>query len=98
MHDNARPHVANEVRDFFEEHVIERVAQSPYSPDLNLLDRFVFRNFESSRRNVEFQNVNEIRAHITQFLNSLSDYKMNKQFQDLGHYCQVVIDHGGDYP
>lgn len=49
MHDNARPHKANIITKFLKSNKIIAIKQPPYSLDLNLLDRFVFRNMETKR-------------------------------------------------
>ncbi|QQP42123.1 Uncharacterized protein FKW44_016693 [Caligus rogercresseyi] len=40
MWDNAHPHTATDTREFLTRRDVEPVKQSPYSPDLNLSDRF----------------------------------------------------------
>ena len=45
MHDNARPHVAQVVKNWMREEGVTWIKQPPYSPDFNLMDRFIFRNF-----------------------------------------------------
>ncbi|QQP52570.1 Uncharacterized protein FKW44_004758 [Caligus rogercresseyi] len=42
MWDNALPHTATDTREFLTRRDVEPVKQSPYSPDLNLCDRFLF--------------------------------------------------------
>ena len=39
---------------------IVHMKQPPYSPDFNLLDRYVFRNMEFERRNMDFNTKEEI--------------------------------------
>ena len=41
--DNARPHTAAATQNFLASWNVNLVKQSPYSSDLNLLDRFLFR-------------------------------------------------------
>jgi len=57
MHDNARPHIATKVQDFLEKNGVTMIKQPPYSPDFNLLDRFVFRNYETFRKNIDFEDI-----------------------------------------
>lgn len=45
MHDNAPPHRSRETFSFFEQSGIKLLKQPPYSPDFNLQDRFIFRNY-----------------------------------------------------
>ncbi|QQP42498.1 Histone-lysine N-methyltransferase SETMAR, partial [Caligus rogercresseyi] len=46
MWDNARPHTATDTREFLTWRDVKPVKQSPYSPDLNLCDRFLFRKLK----------------------------------------------------
>ncbi|QQP56417.1 Uncharacterized protein FKW44_001083 [Caligus rogercresseyi] len=46
MWDNARPHTATDTREFQTRRDVEQVKQSPYSPNLNLCDRFLFRKLK----------------------------------------------------
>lgn len=97
MHYNARPHISRLTTAFLEEAVVTMVAQAPYSPDLNLCDRYLFRNMETKRHGVSFDNVAEIRDYLQRFLSSLSRNELNKQFKDLTNHCRAVIEKGGDY-
>lgn len=97
MHDNARPHVARMTVQFLDDNVVSRVRQPPYSPDLNLMDRYIFRNFENNRLGVDFANVNELRENLTQFLASMTQNKLNKEFLALRDHCRSVIAAGGSY-
>ncbi|QQP51602.1 Uncharacterized protein FKW44_013020 [Caligus rogercresseyi] len=53
MWDNTRPHAAADTRDFLTPRDIEQVKQIPYSPNLNLCDRYLFRKMEYLLRNDE---------------------------------------------
>ncbi|KAL4494398.1 hypothetical protein ABPG72_019808 [Tetrahymena utriculariae] len=56
MHDNARPHISLNTKQILEDQVCRIIKQPAYSPDLNLQDRFTFRNFEIYRKNIYFEN------------------------------------------
>lgn len=45
MHDNSKVHVFNLVKSVLESWRVETIKQPPYSPDFNLMDRYIFRNF-----------------------------------------------------
>ena len=40
--DNARPHTANQVKNYFDENGFERAPQPPYSPDIASSDFYLF--------------------------------------------------------
>jgi transposase len=97
MHDNARPHTAGVTQRFLEESVISKVPQPPYSPDLNLMDRFIFRNMETARRNITFHNVNDLRHFVRNYLQSISVQMLNKEYNQLQSHFVKVIENGGEY-
>lgn len=97
MHDNARPHRARVTEQFLDDSIVTKVRQPAYSPDLNLMDRYVFRNFENGRLRVDFESVNEIRNYLTQFLASLTEQKLYKEFNVLQTHCTNVIAAHGCY-
>ena len=47
--DNARPHTSRATTEFFEQRGIQKLWQSPYSPDYNLCDRFLFSWLKTSQ-------------------------------------------------
>ncbi len=67
QHDNARPHVARIITQWFEERRITHVKQPAYSPDMNLLDRFIFRNLETCRNGRDFQNSQEVSEYLNHY-------------------------------
>ena len=48
--DNARPHTAAATQNFLAPWNVNLVKQSPYSSDLNLLDKFLFKKVKSDLR------------------------------------------------
>lgn len=51
IHDNARPHSSVLTSDFFVSKNIKLVKQSPYSPDLNQCDRWLFKHLKKCSKN-----------------------------------------------
>lgn len=95
--DNARPHTARLVRDFLEKRQVTTVWQSPYSPDLNLCDRFLFRWLKSELRKETFQDHKEVEAAALRALRSMSEQSVLAEVEKLLDHCQAVIDAHGDY-
>ena len=48
--DNARLHICSRTTTFLEQVKIQQLKQSPYSPDLNICDRFLFRKLKSGMK------------------------------------------------
>lgn len=97
MHDNARPHVSKLTTDFLSENNINRVFQPPYSPDMNLCDRYIFRNMEVDRKNMEFSDRASVSTYLANFLPQFSRHKLAREFTRLRQDLQKIIECKGDY-
>ena len=97
QHDNARPHVAHQIREWVEDQHMTLLHQAPYSPDTNLMDRFLFRNYESYRRVQDFANSQEVSENLQDFMNAQTAAKLSKEFENLKVHLQNIIQGGGDY-
>lgn len=98
MHDKARPHTANITRNFFNENGMTLLRQAPYSPDFNLLDRFVFRNMEFERRDRYFENKETVEEFLQVFLRQkMTRGKLQRELHRLRSDMQDIIAIGGDY-
>ena len=92
MHDNARPHVAQVVNNWLASEYIERIKQPPYSPDANLMDRFIFRNFKTFRRNKHFSNVDEVVKEVDDYIATLLAEKLSNKQLNLKNDLPQIID------
>lgn len=97
MHDNARPHTSNLTTNFLINHNIQRVPQPPYSPDFNLCDRLIFRNFETSRVNNIFDDRESLRIYLQDYLNKFSRYILTNELASLRTHMENVIAAEGEY-
>ncbi|QQP35139.1 Uncharacterized protein FKW44_023284 [Caligus rogercresseyi] len=83
---NARPHTATDTREFLTRTDMEPVKQSPYSPDLNLCDRFLFRKLKHLLREDEFGGTRRLHSP-----------RAVRPTQEAPGHCHDVIAVGGDY-
>lgn len=97
QHDNARPHVSNVTQTFIRSRNCAMLKQAPYSPDVNLLDRFLFPKLEMERSKINFQDRDALRAFLDERLQNLNERMMKKQFEELKTHCQRIIEKNGDY-
>jgi histone-lysine N-methyltransferase SETMAR len=97
MHDNARPHTAQMTEAFLLQHAILRVPQPPYSPDTNLMDRYIFRNMESDRREKTFHTLDDVKNFLQEFLSSQTRYKLTREMNRLREDLESIISCGGDF-
>ena len=60
MHDNARPHAATLTTQFFDGHHLQRVKQSPYSPDLNQCDKWLNKAMKKETKKSVYNDADEV--------------------------------------
>ena len=97
QHDNARCHVSRETSSFFESRGIEIVKQSPYSPDLNLCDRWLFHKLKTELRKTIFNSPVEVRNEALRVLKLIPQEDYREQVDKLLRHCERVIEEHGDY-
>ena len=97
MHDNARPHSASNVTTFLNNHGANLLKQAAYSPDFNLLDRWIFAKLQIARRNRNFNSDDDITKFVTGELNILTSDELNHQFDSLKNDLMSVITSHGNY-
>jgi hypothetical protein len=97
MHDNARPHTCNLMKDFQASKGVEMVKQPAWSPDFNLLDRFVFAALENARVKMDFGDEEDIESFLTGQLNRLCADRFSAQLTLLEFDLEDIITSSGDY-
>ena len=97
QHGDARPHVAALVKRWLEGENVRILKQPPYSPDTNLMDRYIFRNYSMFRRGLHFNSSREVEINVEQYLEQVTINKLSKEFRDCKEHFQKVIDTDGDY-
>ena len=97
MHDNARPHSAASTRDFLSYRKVKVIKQSPYSPDLNLCDRWIFREHKEHLRKFKFSNQEEVKEETLRWFRSIPKSRFEKEILHLFQHCENVILKEGDY-
>jgi transposase len=97
QHDNARSHVARETMTFFEGRNVTLLKQSPYSPDLNQCDRWIFKTLKNLFRGLRFSSGDEVKAQAVQSLRALPVDKFEMELQSLFEHCKRVVSVQGDY-
>ena len=95
--DNARPHTAGAVKEFLEKRGVNTVWQAPYSPDLNMCDRWLFDRLKLELADDEYETHEEVEEAALRILRSIPQDEYEHQLEKLFSYCQAVIEAGGDY-
>ncbi|QQP54273.1 Uncharacterized protein FKW44_007051 [Caligus rogercresseyi] len=97
MWDNARAHTVTDTREFLTRRDVEPVKQSPYSPDLNLCDRFLLQKLKHLLREDEFGSHEEATLAVQRAMRRVSEDELYDQLRKLRGHCHDVIAVGGDY-
>ena len=97
QHDNARPHTKSSVVSFFDRRRIELLQQPPYSPDLNLCDRWINEHIKAQLREVEFDNHEDVEREVIRVLRNTDPEVYRKELDKLLDHCSKVIACGGSY-
>jgi hypothetical protein len=97
MHDNARPHTSATVSHFLDQKGVTLLHQPVWSPDFNMLDRWVFTLLDRHRIHRNFEDYQDVKAYVTAELRALSPDDLAYQFQEWKSDLQHVIDSQGDY-
>ena len=92
--DNAIPHTAVITQQYLAGMGLRLVYQSPYSPDLNLCDRFLFTRLKEVVRQVQYDSNDEVVKAAQHCLRSLGEDYLIHEF----HISSpLLIRSGGDY-
>ncbi len=97
QHDNARPHTAIATKKFFEKRQVQMIQQSPYSPDLNLCDRWLFKVMKKGLRGHHFQSSQEVLEASLEVFRGISPQRFQDELHNLRDHCYSVIAALGNY-
>ena len=89
--DNAIPHSAERTQTYLEQNGVQIVPQSPYTPDFNLCDRFLFTRWQEHCRANEYGNGEELYIDAKRYLRSLPEDLLLHELNKLLEHCRAVI-------
>lgn len=95
--DNARPHISANTKQFLERRKVKTLWQAPYSPDLNMCDRWLFKWLKMELQKTAFTNAEEVAAASLQVLRDIPESVYEREIEKLLDHCQRVIDNNGSY-
>lgn len=95
--DNARPHTSRITQDYVTKIGLSLVKQSPYSPDMNLCDRYLFRVLKHDLKQEALGSVSEVQKAVQRCFRRLSENTLADQLLKLRDHCGHVVSSGGDY-
>jgi hypothetical protein len=97
QHDNARPHTKASVSAFLDCCGVRLLPQSPYSPDYNLCDRWLFSRLENNRRFCNFVSEDHLKKYLTADFNAIGENEYCHQHDRLVADLKAVSERGGNY-
>ena len=97
MHDNARPHTSATTTAFFEKRGVQLVKQSPYSPDVNLCDRWLFKELKKNLRRSQFQCAQDVLKACLEVFRNIPKERFRRELENLAAHCTAIMQHYGDY-
>ena len=97
IHDNARPHISHETTTFFNKKHASILHQPAYSPDFNLLDRWVFSMLEKKRQRRNFQNRDDLKEFLQSILDNIPKTAFISQGDHLLADLNAVVLASGEY-
>src|SRR5215510_16122621 len=95
VHDNARPHTANIVKQFLATKGVVQLEHPPYSTDLNPPDFFLFPRLKLALKGKRFDDIPDIQRNVTMLLKSIPPEDFLRSFQDMYSRSQWCIVMGG---
>lgn len=95
--DNARPHLASTTQEFFQQRGICQIKQPPYSPDMNLCDRFLFKLLKKELRKCDYSIADEVKTASLQVLRAIPEDRFTQELRKLREHCVAVIHAAGNY-
>ena len=95
--DNAPAHTARNTRAYLASAVVEMVKQSPYSPDLYLCDRFLFRSIKKHFESVQINCEDDVKSAASEFLKHMEVDALQAEVNKLIKHCNYVIERNGSY-
>ena len=85
------------VTDFLQQKCLKTIRQVPYSPDFNLLDRWLFSKLENMRAKQSFQTPEELEEFLSTTLRTISKASFTDQSEKLKKDLTAVIEAHGCY-
>ena len=95
QHDNARPHSAAKTSQYLDGRNIRLIRQPPYSPDVNLCDRYIFPQLEALAK--PFVSSQQIKDFLEAELPKFTAQRMYKRLEDAIDHTKKIMEMNGNY-
>ena len=95
--DNASSHTSRETTAHLAKLKVQLVKQSPYSPDLNMCDRFLFRKIKSGMKLSSFNGPEDVETAVRRAFDRIPESELMRELEKLKTHCDGVIEQSGAY-
>ena len=76
---------------------LQLVPQSPNSPDLNLCDRWLFKELKNKLKQCHLQCASDVLSHTKRLFHQIPLSRFESELRKLSDHCSSVISCNGDY-
>ncbi len=97
LHDNARPHIAQDIKAALQELEWEVLQHPPYSPDLAPTDYHLFRSLSNHLRGITFDTQDDLKIWLNNFFDSRPDDFWRNGIEKLVDRWERVVNNNGGY-
>lgn len=97
QHDNARPHVAQQVKNYIEGVGWDILPHPPYSPDIAPSDYYLFRSMASALSGQQFGSYDDIKKWVDDWINSKDQEFFSRGIRQLAERWEKVVAANGKY-
>ena len=97
LHDNARPHIAKDVRELLDGYSWEVLPHPPYSPDMSPPEFDLFPKLKINMRGVRFSTLEDFSASVTRRVRQLNSSRDLTGIKDLPKRWDAVVWQKGEY-
>ena len=76
---------------------LQLVKQSPYSPDLNMCYRFLFRKIKSGIKHSSFNGPEDVETAVRRAFDRIPELELMRELEKLKTHCDGIIEQSGVY-
>ncbi|KZC14856.1 Histone-lysine N-methyltransferase SETMAR, partial [Dufourea novaeangliae] len=95
--DNAKPHTAKRTLAKLKELKWDAILHPPYSPDIALLDYYLFRSLQNDLNGKKFASLEAVKNHISSFFNSKPKSFYDRGIRMLPERWEKIVENNGNY-
>ena len=71
--------------------MVTLVPQTPYSPDLNLCDRWLFKELKSKLKQCHLQSASDVQTHTKHLFHQIPLERFKSEMHTLKEHCSALL-------